>query len=125
MVNMETFGGRVQALRTEKGIGLRALARQAGVAPSFMVGIEDGSRMPSPGKLGRIAAALGVPEAELQVLDPRVLEGREALRLALMGDRAELEDYLECLEDGYLERLAEGAAVLQAAAGEVLGRRHG
>jgi transcriptional regulator with XRE-family HTH domain len=66
------LGKHVKAARLERGTGLRELARQAGIAPAFVTDIEAGRRMPSAEVLARIAAALSIPLAELQDLDPRV-----------------------------------------------------
>lgn len=120
---METLAARIRDLRTQRGLGLRGFARQAGIAPSYVVAIEAGERMPSADVLGRIAVALEVPLVELQVLDPRLPGTDGALWLAVNRDWDGLLDCLAGLEDGYLERLAEGAGELRDAAGEVLGRR--
>ncbi len=122
---METFGSRVKALRTAKGLSLRALAREAGFSTTFMADIEaERHRWPRPEKLERLAAALGVPVFDLAVLHPQMPGVSEALRLALAGDRDGLMDLLGGLDGGYLERLEAAAGVLRDAAGEVLGRRH-
>lgn len=69
---MDTLGERIKATRLERGMALRELARQTGIAPAFVTDIEAGRRMPSANVLARIAAALGIPLGELQDLDPRV-----------------------------------------------------
>lgn len=115
---METFGGRVQALRTAKGMGLRAFAREVGIAPSFLVGIEDGSRMPSLEVLERIAGALNVPVAELAALDRRLPPPEaEALQIALSGDPDELGEFMEGLDDWRRDRLVRAARMLVKAGG--------
>lgn len=59
-------GGKIRVLRQNAGLGLREMARQAGLSPAFLSGIEHGDRRPSPPVAGRIAACLGVSIADLR-----------------------------------------------------------
>lgn len=51
--------------RTRRLLTLRALARQAGVAPRTLLWIEQGRTVPQLGTIGRIAAALGVEPGQV------------------------------------------------------------
>ena len=53
---------RVEALKK----GLREMARILGIAPAHLTDIEKGRRTPSEDLLKRIAAAYGMPEADLR-----------------------------------------------------------
>lgn len=66
------LGERIKNHRQASGLTLRGFARAVGIAPAFVVDIESGHRMPGHDVLGRIAATLGIPLAELQALDPRI-----------------------------------------------------
>jgi len=67
-----TLAERIRQRRDELGYGLRAVATLAGIAPSFLVDIEAGNRLPGPGTLEKLAAVLDLPLAELQAADPRI-----------------------------------------------------
>jgi transcriptional regulator with XRE-family HTH domain len=54
------FGGRVRALRRERGLTLKALGREAGLSHPFLSQLERGLARPSVGSAERIARALGV-----------------------------------------------------------------
>lgn len=53
------LGGRIRALREEKGLSLRAVAEAAGVSESFLSQVERGVASPSVASLRRVAQALG------------------------------------------------------------------
>jgi len=72
MADMDTLGERIKATRLQRGMALRELARQAGIAPAFVTDIEAGRRMPSADVLARISATLDTPLGEFQDLDPRL-----------------------------------------------------
>lgn len=59
--------------RYRKGIGLRALARQAGVAPRVITNIEQRRSRGLPATWAKIAATLGVDPA--QILEYRRVVG--------------------------------------------------
>lgn len=52
-------GSRLRALRRRKKLSLRALARQTGVAPSFLSSLERGRSSVTVGTLKRISDSLG------------------------------------------------------------------
>ena len=59
------LGTRLRALRQERRLGVREVARRAGVAPSFVSMIERNRASPSAATLNAIALALGTGLAEL------------------------------------------------------------
>ena len=59
------FGGRVRELRKARGLSQEELAHRAGLHYTYVGGIERGERNPALVNIGRIAAALKVPLAEL------------------------------------------------------------
>lgn len=62
-VNAAEIGRRVRALRAEKGLSLRQLAKQMGTSPSLLSQVENGKVMPSVDTLYLLAAALSTPVA--------------------------------------------------------------
>ena len=66
-----TLGEKIRNLREAKQLSLRELGRRADVSPSFLSGIEGGSRYPSVQALARLAEQLGVSLADLRKLDNR------------------------------------------------------
>jgi transcriptional regulator with XRE-family HTH domain len=80
MVDLVSLGGRVQALRHDRGLTLHQLAEAAGVSVSMLSSVERGRKAPTIVVLGRIADGLGVPLAGLvaQPEDDRVIVRRAA-----------------------------------------------
>jgi len=62
---MTALGERIKALRRERELQQRQLAEKADLTPSMVSQIESGRLTPSLHTLGKIAAALSVPIAEL------------------------------------------------------------
>lgn len=62
-VNAVEIGRRVRALRGERGVSLRQLAKEMGTSPSLLSQVENGKVMPSVDTLYLLAAALGTPVA--------------------------------------------------------------
>lgn len=60
-----TFGADLRALREERGIGLRELARRAQLSVSHLSYIETGDKVPGREVLTRLANALEVPVRSL------------------------------------------------------------
>lgn len=56
---IDSIGSRVRYLRTERGIGLRELARRVGISASMLSQIERSGVNPSVGTLFRLAESLG------------------------------------------------------------------
>ncbi len=60
-----TLGGRIKALRQERGLQQRQLAERSGLTPSMVSQIESGRLTPSLHTVAKLAGALGVPIASL------------------------------------------------------------
>lgn len=60
-----TIGSQVRKYRNMKGLSLRELGKQAGLAVSTLSDIENDKAMPSIKALRRVAEALGVDLEEL------------------------------------------------------------
>lgn len=112
-----TIGERVRAKRIEKGISVKELARQSGLAPSTLYDLENG-RQNSSTKLHRVAEVLGTTTAELEhgehaaVREPRPTYGvhRRSLRLSRIVERldqAERADHLTPAILGIIEQAVE------------------
>ena len=54
-------GGRLRMLREERGVSMRALARQSGLSANALSMIERGLTSPSVSTLTKISTALGIP----------------------------------------------------------------
>ena len=61
----DSLGDAIRALRTARGLGLRGLARDAGVSFSHVSTIEQGRAVPSPDVLRRLADVLRADPADL------------------------------------------------------------
>ncbi|MGI6036574.1 MAG: helix-turn-helix domain-containing protein [Limnochordia bacterium] len=74
-------GQNVRRLREKKGLTQAALAKDAGLAQSFVSSIESGQKSPTVRSLQKLANALDVPLNELLVqvecLEKDPLNGRE------------------------------------------------
>ncbi|MEW6049419.1 MAG: transcriptional repressor LexA [Bacillota bacterium] len=69
------IGEKIRALRKDKQLTQRELARRAGVSPQYLCDVECGRVNPSLSALEKIAAGLGLPTvALLTERDPRDLE---------------------------------------------------
>jgi transcriptional regulator with XRE-family HTH domain len=64
-MDLADLGGRVHALRRERGLTLQALAIAASVSVSMLSSVERGEKAPTIVVLDRIADGLGVPLAHL------------------------------------------------------------
>lgn len=65
MLDLAELGGRVQALRRERGLTLQELAAAAAVSVSMLSSVERGRKAATIVVLARIADGLGVPVTEL------------------------------------------------------------
>jgi transcriptional regulator with XRE-family HTH domain len=70
-MKMGTLGSTISKLRKEKGWSLRKLAKEAKISFPYLYEIEQGSLLPKPDKLERIAGALNVNHKGLEVLATR------------------------------------------------------
>jgi HTH-type transcriptional regulator, competence development regulator len=67
------FGGRLRTLRSAKGIGLRELARQVGMSPTYLSKIETGQAAPPvEEKVFKLAEVLEENQDDLLALAGRV-----------------------------------------------------
>lgn len=73
---LEGLGAAVRALRTERGLTLRALAKIAAVSERFLVQLEAGEGNISVARLEDVAEALGTTGAELLTQATRPPQGR-------------------------------------------------
>lgn len=67
-MDTETLGITLKKLRTDKGIGLRQLSRQANISPASLIAIEKGVSSPSLATLGKILNELGYDLADFFVM---------------------------------------------------------
>lgn len=72
------LGLKLSTLRRERGLGLKEVARKAGLSVSYLSEIEQGKKYPKPDKLVALAHALGVPYDDLVSL--RVDERLDGVR---------------------------------------------
>ncbi|MEV6624278.1 XRE family transcriptional regulator [Amycolatopsis sp. NPDC051106] len=76
MIDPANLGRRLHALRTDRGLALSALAREAGVSVSMLSAIERGEKTPTVVVLSRIADGLGLSLSRLLAgleIDPVVV----------------------------------------------------
>ena len=62
---LSALGAAIRAKRLERGLSQTALAARCGRHPTYLSGVEHGSRNPSFAILAAIAAALDVPLSQL------------------------------------------------------------
>jgi transcriptional regulator with XRE-family HTH domain len=79
-MNLVELGGRIQAVRLDRGLTLQGLADTASVSVSMLSSVERGQKAPTIVVLARIAEGLGVPLADLVTPPdaPRVIVRRAA-----------------------------------------------
>jgi XRE family transcriptional regulator, regulator of sulfur utilization len=65
MIDAAELGRHLHALRTERGLALTAVAREAGVSVSMLSAIERGEKTPTVVVLSRIADGLHLPLTQL------------------------------------------------------------
>ena len=80
----ERLGQLLRDRRQQMGLGLNELARRAGVDQAGLARTEHGSKVPSPETLSALAAALGLPLADLY----------EAAGYPLPGELPSIRPYL-------------------------------
>ena len=102
-----SLGGRIRALRLERGLSLRSVATLAQISPSLLSQIERGDASPSLVSLVAIADALAVRPGQL--LDDPPGEGEPVSPVVRRGERRVIDDdqcrreYLMHLDDPFLE----------------------
>lgn len=87
------IGEAIQSLRASKGLSQGDLAKQAGVAPSYVSRIEAGKQLPSLSVFTRIARGLGTTLSHLLILgeDQTVPVLSESRKLLLKSLSREIE----------------------------------
>jgi transcriptional regulator with XRE-family HTH domain len=65
LIHRQSFGRRVRALRTDRGISQEDLAHRAGVHRTYVSDLERGNRNVGLDNIHALAEALGVPAADL------------------------------------------------------------
>ncbi|HEX8298393.1 MAG TPA: helix-turn-helix domain-containing protein [Rubricoccaceae bacterium] len=75
------LGVKLRSLRQSRGLGLKAVAKKAGLSVSYLSEIEQGKKYPRAEKLVDLAHALGVPYDDLVSL--RVDRGLDAVKDAI------------------------------------------
>lgn len=85
-----SFGEKMRAIREGKGIGLRKLAKELGVSPSFVSQIEKNKAKPSIDTLQRITETLDISITDL-IDDPHTLEANSGSRQAITKNRFNAE----------------------------------
>ncbi|HVT68552.1 MAG TPA: helix-turn-helix transcriptional regulator [Trebonia sp.] len=61
----EVLGGRLRALRIERGETLAQTAERAGISPQYLSEVERGRKEPSSEMIAALAGALGITVADL------------------------------------------------------------
>ena len=117
------LGAKLRALRHERGLGLKPLAKKAGLSVSYLSEIEQGKKYPKPDKLIDLAHALGVPYDDLVSL--RVDKGMDAVKEAIESPLVQRFPFeLFGIEPQEVLRLLAGmpeqSAALVRAVGEVV-----
>jgi transcriptional regulator with XRE-family HTH domain len=77
-MDLGVLGERIQALRTERGLTLQALADRSEVSVSMLSAVERGAKAPTIVVLDRIAAGLGIPLTRLITQPERMIVRRAA-----------------------------------------------
>ena len=90
MSRQPKIGQRLAAARLRRGQSQAAVARDAGIAPSYLSRIETGKVQPTFRTLSRIARAIGMHFDELAEFDP---EGHRR------GGRCPISEHGHCLLD--------------------------
>ncbi|OHB56848.1 MAG: hypothetical protein A2Y12_04405 [Planctomycetes bacterium GWF2_42_9] len=73
-MDTKNIGITLKKLRTEKGIGLRQLSRQAEISPASLIAIEKGTSSPTLATLGKILNELGYDLADFFVMSKKNMD---------------------------------------------------
>ena len=117
------LGAKLRALRQEQEMGLKALAKKAGLSVSYLSEIEQGKKYPKPDKLVDLAHALGIHYDDLVSL--RMDKGMDAVKEAIESPLVQQFPFqLFGIEPQEVLRLLAGvpaqSAALVRAVGEVI-----
>jgi transcriptional regulator with XRE-family HTH domain len=88
MIDAKALGGRLQALRAERGLGLQDLARVTGVSVSMLSAIERAEKTPTVTVLSRVADGLNLRLSDLlaSIETDRVVVRRRARQEVVQED---------------------------------------
>jgi len=116
--HLQGLARRIRALRERRGLTQEDLAARCGISVSFASLLERGERSPSYETLVQVAAALGVPLAELFQLEEDEAVGAhrlvEFVRTRRLG-REEVERLLAVAEALFSERAPGGGRPVEQA----------
>ncbi|HBR19027.1 MAG: Cupin domain protein [Parcubacteria group bacterium GW2011_GWA2_43_17] len=84
-MDTKNLGSTLKKLRTEKGIGLRQLSRQADISPASLVAIEKGTSSPTLATLGKILSELGYDLADFFVMSKKVADAPVCLQTEMLS----------------------------------------
>ena len=113
MKRQPNIGQRLAAARLKRGKAQAEVARQAGIAPSYLSRIETGKVQPTYRTLIRVASGIGLEFDELAAFDPEVHHHGTRCPITEHGDclldlvRAEGEWARERHKDSYTVRQIE------------------
>ncbi|MEN6385756.1 MAG: XRE family transcriptional regulator [Phycisphaerales bacterium] len=95
-MNTKDLGIILKKLRTEKGIGLRQLSRQADISPASLIAIEKGTSSPTLATLGKILNELGYDLADFFVLSKKKTDTPVSLQSGMqsLSDKNRIYKYL-------------------------------
>lgn len=112
---MIRLGTTIKKLRLDLGMSQKVLADEADLTPSFVSLIENNHRAPSLVVIGRLAAALGVPD-EVLIWDAVELPGNLSERDRRLCEMAKLivRRFYEFHDDPSGETSEEAAAYRQS-----------
>ena len=114
----ETLGERIRRCRTERGIGLRETARQAGISATFLSRIETGAEKAIPAEkvIRKLAAILEDDFDELMTPPLFALEAGLTPTAAIVCRATERKVPAEWQADQFAARLLMPAAAVRTAA---------
>jgi transcriptional regulator with XRE-family HTH domain len=95
-VDTNNLGIALKRLRTEKGIGLRQLSRQADISPASLVAIEKGTSSPTLATLGKILSELGYDLADFFVMSKKNVDAPVCFQSEMqsLADKNRIYKYL-------------------------------
>jgi transcriptional regulator with XRE-family HTH domain len=95
-MNTKDIGAILKKLRTDKGIGLRQLSRQADISPASLIAIEKGASSPTLATLGKIIGELGYDLADFFILSKKKTDSPVSLQSEMqsLSDKNRTYKYL-------------------------------
>jgi transcriptional regulator with XRE-family HTH domain len=84
-MDTKNIGITLKKLRTDRGIGLRELSRQAEISPASLIAIEKSTSSPTLATLGKILKELGYDLADFFVLSKKNIESPVCLQADMLS----------------------------------------